>query len=99
MSTMACSPLGSFMNRSRGHLLPVHRHVFQREPLDVFRHGGLSGVFKSAILQPDVGNGGVLEAANRPRIGALADLQIHYFDVAHYRRERPPGASLVEIGS
>src|ERR1019366_1739404 len=50
-------------------------------------HGGLGGVFKSAILQPDVGNGSVLEAANRPRVGSLADLQIQYFDVAHHRRE------------
>ena len=77
------------MNRLRGNFLAVHRHVFQREPLDVFRHGGLGGIFKSAILQPDVGNGSVLEAANRPRVGALLDLQIHYFDIAHYRSEWP----------
>src|ERR1017187_10222276 len=95
MSTMACSPLGSFMNRSRGDLLAVHRHVFQREPLEFFRHGGLGGVFKSAILQPDVGNGSVLVAANQPRVGALANLQIQHFDVAHYRSERPLGAFLV----
>src|SRR5450756_360052 len=80
---------------SNRNSLPVHRHVFQRQPRDVLRHRGLRGVFKGAILQPDVGNWSVLETAQRPRVGALLDLQIHHFDIAHHRSERPLLAFLV----
>src|SRR5450756_985120 len=80
---------------SNRNSLPVHRHVFQRQPRDVLRHRGLRGVFKGAILQPDVGNWSVLETAQRPRVGALLDVQVHYFDIAHHRSERPLGALLV----
>src|ERR1039458_4248444 len=71
------------------------RDIFQGEALDVLRDRGLRGVFKGAILQADVADGSVLETAQGPGVGALFDFQIHHFDIADHRSERPLSAFFV----
>src|SRR5438445_4178518 len=80
--------LSSNTRRLCGDGLAVDGDVVELEAFHVLRDGGLRRAGEGAVLDADVADQRVLEAAQGPRVGALLHVQVEDFDIADDGCER-----------